>query len=87
MAVQRASEKLARCAAATHKQNGAVSAEVTFEPYPNSFAALNSDSAIEQDFAAGEHGLNAIAAENGELGLTIPAVWIESRKPGKNDGN
>ena len=38
------------------------------------------EGALEQTFAALEHRLNAIAAESGELSLTVPAACIQARK-------
>ncbi len=38
------------------------------------------EGAVEQTFAALEYRLNTIAAEQGELALTIPAACIEARK-------
>ena len=43
--------------------------------------AIVSDGSLEEVFAALERRLNAIAAEQGELALTIPAACIEARKP------
>jgi len=40
--------------------------------------------AVEQTFAALQRRLNAIAAERGELSLTIPVACIEARKPTRN---
>jgi hypothetical protein len=37
--------------------------------------------ALEATFAALEHRLNTMAAECGELSLTIPAACIQARKP------
>jgi SAM-dependent methyltransferase len=39
------------------------------------------DGAVEATFAALEHRLNAMAAERGELSLTIPAACIQACKP------
>jgi arsenite methyltransferase len=39
------------------------------------------EGAVEATFAALEHRLNAIAAQRGELSLTIPAACIQARKP------
>lgn len=39
------------------------------------------DGAVESTFAALEQRLNAIAAERGELSLTVPAACIEACKP------
>jgi arsenite methyltransferase len=39
------------------------------------------EGAVEQTFAALEQRLNAIAAERGELSLTIPAACIQAYKP------
>lgn len=43
--------------------------------------ALAPPGAVETTFAALERRLNAIAAERGELSLTIPAACIQARKP------
>ncbi len=39
------------------------------------------EGAVEQTFAALEHRLNHLAAQRGELSLTIPAAYIAARKP------
>jgi SAM-dependent methyltransferase len=39
------------------------------------------EGSVEKTFAALEHRLNAIAANQGELSLTIPAACIQARKP------
>ncbi len=39
------------------------------------------EGAVERTFAALEQRLNAIAAERGELSLTVPAACIQARKP------
>jgi ubiquinone/menaquinone biosynthesis C-methylase UbiE len=39
------------------------------------------EAAVEPTFAALEHRLNAIAAERGELSLTVPAACIQACKP------
>ncbi len=39
------------------------------------------EGAVEQTFAALEHRLNALAAQHGELSLTIPAACIQVCKP------
>lgn len=43
--------------------------------------AVAPEGAVEATFAELEHRLNAIAAERGELSLTIPAACIQARKP------
>jgi arsenite methyltransferase len=37
--------------------------------------------AVVRTFAALEHKLNTVAAERGELALTIPMAYVEARKP------
>jgi SAM-dependent methyltransferase len=39
------------------------------------------EGAVEATFASLEHRLNAMAAERGELSLTVPAACIQARKP------
>lgn len=43
--------------------------------------AIAAEGAVEKTFAALERRLNAIAAERGELSLTIPAACIRASKP------
>jgi hypothetical protein len=38
--------------------------------------------AVERTFAVLERKLNAVAAERGELVLTIPMACVEAQKPG-----
>ena len=44
------------------------------------------EGAVEATFAALEHRLNVMAAERGELSLTIPAACIHARKPETKPG-
>jgi hypothetical protein len=37
---------------------------------------------VERAFAVLERKLNAVAAERGELALTIPMACVEAQKPG-----
>jgi len=43
--------------------------------------ALAPPGAVETTFAALERRLNAIAAESGEISLTVPAACVQARKP------
>jgi arsenite methyltransferase len=49
--------------------------------FVSGWKSIAPDGALEPTFAALEHRLNAIAAERGELSLTIPAACIEACKP------